>query len=354
MLSANECVADYLEGKHIASLYRIHEKPDAKRVYDFEVVAATWGYSLGVGSLPIERVHLKSDRRASRGTGKRNTPVEIPKEVHLTPRMYQKLTKKIAGTPEERILSFLMLRSLKQARYSEENSGHFALAAPCYTHFTSPIRRYPDLIVHRILKQVLRDDPEQENGQNGGYVPIGLGPIAREGAHLSPWSKPERRGPQHGVSPQRALRAPLGGPIPLEELNSIATESSQAERRADDAERELMDWKKVKFMEQRLGDEFDGLVISITKNGLYVELTDLFIEGMVPISSLTSDRFLFHEGTRQVIGQTSRIAYSLGDRVRVIVERIDPVEKKVQFALLDEEERQRAERERGQRRRKKR
>src|SRR5207237_6268365 len=145
MLSANECVAEYLDTKRIASLYRIHEKPDAKRVYDFEVIAATFGYSLGVGALPIHGLQFKTDRRANHGTGKRARELEIPKDIHITPRMYQKLTEKIAGKPEERILSYLMLRSLKQARYSEENAGHFALAATTYTHFTSPIRRYPDL-----------------------------------------------------------------------------------------------------------------------------------------------------------------------------------------------------------------
>ncbi len=177
MLSANESVAHYLENKRIASLYRIHEKPDAKRVYDFEVIAATFGYSLGVGALPIQRVQLKADRRQARGTGKRVREIEVPKEVHITPRMYQKLTEKIAGKPEERILSFLMLRSLKQARYSEENRGHFALAATTYTHFTSPIRRYPDLIVHRILKEVLRDSPEQMDGE----VPVGTSREFMEG-----------------------------------------------------------------------------------------------------------------------------------------------------------------------------
>src|SRR5271170_2701236 len=233
MLSANECVAHYLQNKRIASLYRIHEKPDAKRVYDFEVIAATFGYSLGVGALPIERMKLKGDRRATHGTGKRARDIEVPKEVHITPRMYQKLTEKIAGKPEERILSFLMLRSLKQARYSEENRGHFALAATTYTHFTSPIRRYPDLIVHRILKEVLRKSPEKMDGE----VPVGTSaspqdrqPRAEPPHHKekpTPWSK--RREHQ---SPE-----PLVAPISLEELHDIAEESSQSERRADDAER---------------------------------------------------------------------------------------------------------------------
>src|SRR5438477_5272170 len=123
MLAANECVAHHLESHRVASLYRIHEKPDAKRVYDFEVLAATFGYSLGVGALPIHRVQMKTDRRASHGTGKRVREIEVPKDVHITPRMYQKLAAKIAGKPEERILSFLMRRSLKQARHSAENVG---------------------------------------------------------------------------------------------------------------------------------------------------------------------------------------------------------------------------------------
>ena len=334
MLSANECVAHHLESRRVGSLYRIHEKPDAKRVYDFEVIAATFGYSLGVGALPIHRVQTKADRRAAYGTGKRVREIEVPKEVHITPRMYQKLTEKIAGKPEERILSYLMLRSLKQARYSEENLGHFALAATSYTHFTSPIRRYPDLIVHRILKDVLRREPSGS-----------LKPQFEDKA--SPWSK--RRAASDGTragapsaeaqgrSASHESREALGGPIGLEELHEIAEESSRAERRAADAERELMEGKKVKFMQDRIGEDFDGLITSVTKFGFFVELTDLFIEGLVPLNTLTDDRYTYHENTREIIGQRSRKIYSLGQRIRVLVDRIDPVEKKIQFAVLEEE-----------------
>lgn len=395
MLAANESVAQYLENRRIASLYRIHEKPDAKRVYDFETIAATFGYSLGVGALPIQRVQMKADRRAARGTGRNVRQIEIPKEVHITPRMYQKLTEKIAGKREEQILSYLMLRSLKQARYSEVNEGHFALAAPTYTHFTSPIRRYPDLIVHRILKEVLQTSPERWDGE----VPIGVWGLVsgaagvppaegkrssrtddrnreqhsrtrsnrpgdpdaernREGYDLSsaekraqkkaasaaevprtsarhesrssPWSK--RR--DHPAE-QKSLE-PAGGPIPLDELHDIAEESSQSERRADDAERQLMEWKKVKFMQDRIGEVFEGLIISVTKYGLFVELNDLFVEGLIPLNTLTDDHYTYHESTREIIGQRSRKTYHLGQRVEVLVDRIDPVEKKIQFALFEE------------------
>jgi ribonuclease R len=324
MLSANECVAGYLENKRVASLYRIHEKPDAKRVYDFEVIAAAFGYSLGVGALPIQRVQFKSERRASHGTGKRPREIEIPKEVHITPRMYQKLTEKIAGKPEERILSYLMLRSLKQARYSEENLGHFALAAATYTHFTSPIRRYPDLIVHRILKEVLRDS-------SNDHVARAPSPAKAAATDTpSPWSK--RR--DHAT--HRESLEPVTGPISPEELHEIAEESSRSERRADEAERDLMEWKKVKFMEDRVGEDFDGLIISVTKFGFFVELTDLFVEGLVPLDSLTDDRYTYHENTREIIGQRNRKIYGLGQKIRVLVDRIDPVEKKIQFAVLEE------------------
>jgi ribonuclease R len=176
-----------------------------------------------------------------------------------------------------------MLRSLRQARYSEENTGHFALAAEFYTHFTSPIRRYPDLIIHRLLKASL------ERGEYSNEA----------------------------------------------ELRSISTECSLTERRAADAERELVEWKKAKFMESRVGEEFDGLVISAARYGLFVELTELFVEGLVPIDTLPGDRYTYHENVRKMIGQRARREFSIGDRVRVVLDRVDPLERKLQFAVVE-------------------
>jgi ribonuclease R len=344
MLAANESVASYLENKGVPSLYRIHEKPDPKRVFDFENLATAFGYSLGVGALKVKRFEPRGDRRDRRGTGRQARPVEVPEDIHITPRMYQKLTQKIAGSPMERILSYLMLRSLKQARYSEENVGHFALAVGTYTHFTSPIRRYPDLIVHRILKEVLRNSAEESDGD----VPVGVGSIStKKGAweasgqadatdgRKSPWA--EKRESRRERRTERSETSEAEGPVAVDDLHAIAQESSEAERRADDAERELMEWKKTKFMQDRIGDEFTGLVISVTKFGFFVELADLFIEGLVPLATLSDDRYTFHENTRQIIGQRTRKTYSIGDTVRVIVDRIDPVLHKINFAIVEEQ-----------------
>ncbi|HEY6252136.1 MAG TPA: VacB/RNase II family 3'-5' exoribonuclease, partial [Candidatus Angelobacter sp.] len=328
MLAANETVASHLEQARLPSLYRIHEKPDPKRIYEFENIAASFGYSLGVGALPVKRMQMRADKRARQGTGRQAPLIELPQDVHITPRMYQKLVQKIAGKPEERILSFLMLRSLKQARYSEKNEGHFALAAPSYTHFTSPIRRYPDLIVHRILRAVLRDQGEEHEGK-----------LVLHGGKISPWTKRAHKtdtyahaAPAHPKSAHRAVR----GPFPEEELREIAESSSRSERAADEAERELLEWKKMKFMEKHIGEEYAGLVVSVTKFGFFVELEELFIEGLVPLNAMDDDHYTFHENTRQIIGSRTRKTYSIGDRVRVLVDRIDRMQRKIQFAVAQE------------------
>ena len=282
MLSANEAVAAHLE-KHVpASIYRIHEIPDAKRVMDFEEVARHFKVSLGIAT-PVQK--FSANNRNRDGSKSRRSIAELNQPIKITSRNYQRLIAKIQGKPEERVLSYLMLRSLKQARYNTMNVGHFALAADFYTHFTSPIRRYPDLVIHRLL----------------GSVFDGTAPIAEE------------------------------------DLQSIADACSLTERRAAEAERELVEWKKVKFMESRLGDEFQALIISTAKYGLFVELENLFIEGLVPIESLPDDRFQYYENVRKIIGQRSRRQFSIGDELRVVLDRVDPVERRLQFSIVEPE-----------------
>lgn len=283
MLAANEAVAGHLEEAEVPSIYRVHEQPDPKRIMDFEEVASRFGYSLNVGALPVKKFRSTDHRRDGRKVTKQ---IVIPDEqISIPSRAYQKLTAKLEGKPEERILTYLMLRSLKQARYKEENLGHYALAASTYTHFTSPIRRYPDLIVHRILSEYMD---------------------------------------RHSTS------------LTEDQLRGIAEESSQTERRADEAERELIEWKKAKFMEHRVGEDFDALVISVTKYGLFVELERFFIEGLVPIDTLPGDRYMYHENTRKIVGERSRREFSIGDRVHVVLDRVDALERKLQFSLLEQ------------------
>jgi ribonuclease R len=344
MLAANECVATWLEDLGVPSLYRIHEKPEPRRVVQFEELAAGFGYSLGLGALPVKRIQTRAERRDAHGRGRNPRQHEIAEDIAVTPRMYQKLAARIEGKPEERILSYLMLRSLRQARYSEINEGHFALAAPTYTHFTSPIRRYPDLIVHRITKALLRAGVD-----GSGKVP--------EGRHSSPWTHPNEgqptnwvpqvRGPHGQVlvrgveiprtwGPGKAQSPAITPPIPEAELAQIADETSQTERRAAEAERELIEWKKIRFMQDRVGEEFAALVLNPAKFGLFVELTDLFVEGLVPIDTMRDDRYTWRENTHEIIGERWGRRFRAGDRVQVILDRILAQERRLQFSLVEE------------------
>ncbi len=303
MLAANETVAEYLEREAIPALFRVHEKPDPKKVLEFEEIAATFGYSLGIKTPSARRQRVRG--RDERDRHARFHEEIDPSTLEITPRHYQRLTERLAGTPVERILSYLMLRSLKQARYAAENMGHFALAAETYTHFTSPIRRYPDLIVHRVLQAALE--------AKGG--------TARATASAGTREKTGRKLAKATVSP--------------EELEALAVETSEAERRAQDAERELIDLKKVAFMAQHLGDEFEGLVTSLIRPGLFVELVDLFVEGFVTIETLGDGNYVYRESQRAMLGREGGRAYRLGDRVRARLDRIDRSGNKLQFAIVE-------------------
>jgi ribonuclease R len=321
MLSANECVAHWLEAQGIASIYRIHEMPDPKRIVDFEETAAGFGHSLGIGNLPVRKFTMKTDRRTGlrgAGRGRDSRPAqqhEIAESIPVTPQMYQRLVKRISGTAEERILAYLMLRSLKQARYSERNEGHFALASASYTHFTSPIRRYPDLVVHRLVRKMLRAGADPKGG-------------AIRSDDWQPWGKEGNRKQEGGT------RKGVEGPMAAEELSDIAVESSQAERRAADAERELIEWKKMRFMEDKVGDDFPAVILSCTKYGFFVELDEMFIEGLVPLGSLVGDYYSFRDTDRTIVGARSGHVFSLGQKVHVLLDRIDRQARRLQFALL--------------------
>src|SRR5439155_26176068 len=209
MILANEVVASHLEETDVPTLYRVHEEPDPMKVEEFAEIVAGFGLKFDPGK--------------------------------AEPAEFQKFIASIEGRPEERMLSYLMLRSFKQARYSEENAGHFGLASDSYTHFTSPIRRYPDLIVHRILK-----------------------------ASISRKTEPA---------------------VSQAQLEVIASESSERERLADQAERELFDWKKMLLIEQHLGDTFDAIIIAVWRDGFSIELIDYFIEGFVSVAEIPDDYY---------------------------------------------------------------
>jgi ribonuclease R len=337
MLAANRAVAAYLLHRGFASLHRVHEKPDARKVLEFEELARAFGYSLGVEDLQQREVPVrhgrvpapaKGGRPDSYGHGReRGMKISLPgtAEVRITPQHYQRLVRKVIGKPEERIVSYLMLRSLKQARYAADPLGHFALGFDEYTHFTSPIRRYPDLIVHRILKWTLQH-------------PKDTAPPESAHAHV----------PRDAEAVLYSYR----------QLEEIASETSEAERRAAGAERELMDWKTAQFMEEHLGEEYDALIISVQKYGCFVELFEVFVEGLLPIGALeeaANARCVYRERDHAIIAlpggdgrrgapgarrgrgaKPKQLEWKLGDRIRVRAERIDPMRRRVEFALVTE------------------
>jgi ribonuclease R len=258
MLLANETVAEFLDQSELPGLYRVHEEPDPLKVAQFEEFVSTLGYSLAA---------------PPRG---------------LRPRHFQALVQKIKGKPEEKPIAALMLRTMQKARYAPANLGHFGLAFGSYTHFTSPIRRYPDLVVHRLLRE------------------------ARRGAVVE------------------ARREELE-----EELPEIARHASERERRADEAERELVQWKKVRFMADKVGDEFDGYITGVASFGLFVELVEHFVEGLVHVSSMADDYYRLLEPTHTLRGENTRKAYRLGDRVRVRVVRVDQDKRQIELGLVE-------------------
>jgi ribonuclease R len=325
MLAANRAVAHYLLERGLPALHRVHEKPDARKVLEFEELARAFGHSLGIENLYQREVAVrhgkvpspaKAGKPETRGHGReRQQRVSLPgTDINITPQHYQRLVDKLSGRPEERILSYLMLRSLKQARYAADSLGHFALGFDEYTHFTSPIRRYPDLIVHRVLKWAL--------------------------------TNPDAKAPSQ-IKPAVGVEAALYSQKHLEE---IAAETSETERRAATAERELIAWKTAQFMEQHLGDEYDALIISVQKFGCFVELFEIFVEGLIPINAFeeaAGARCLYRERDHAIVAvpgnerrsrgqrkQTNALAWKLGDRVRVRAERIDPMRRRVEFALI--------------------
>ena len=257
MLVANETVAQHLDENNVPTLYRIHEQPDPLKVEVFEDFITTMGYSLGTA----------------------------PNAVR--PRHFQKLVERIHGEPEEKPIAFLMLRTMQKARYDPTNSGHFGLAASNYAHFTSPIRRYPDLVVHRTLRES-----------------------------------------RQGMSNQRIEEL-------TEDLPEMGRHTSERERRANDAERELVQWKKVRFMADKVGDEFEGYITGVTAFGLFIELIEHFVEGMVHVSTMADDYYRFIERQHILRGENTGRVYRLGDRVRVQVVKVDMERRMIDLGLTE-------------------
>ncbi|HYI13342.1 MAG TPA: ribonuclease R [Thermoanaerobaculia bacterium] len=259
MLSANETVARELVLANQPGLYRVHPPPDAQKLEDLKEI-------------------LKEFKLKLRGNVEEIRPGEL-----------QRVLKEVVGRPEERFLTNLVLRSMKRAFYSEENTGHFALAFDYYGHFTSPIRRYPDLIVHRRLMELITTGPLH-------------GPRLEE---------VER------VHPQYALQ------------------SSERERRAEEASREVLEWKKVIFMRDKIGNEYAGIVTGVAPFGLFVELDEIFVQGMVPVATIGGDFWRYHDKEHTMRGESTNRELRLGDHVKIRVESIDEDRHQIEFRLLE-------------------
>ncbi len=270
MLLANETVAKHLEALDVPTLYRVHEEPNPVKVEELAEIARSLGHKFVMRS---------------------NAPQ----------RAFQKLARDIRELPEERMLSYLMLRSMARARYTPKNLGHFGLAMKTYTHFTSPIRRYPDLMVHRILREVLA------SGHRGEEEWQQVDLAEKRAAKMVSW-------PVLDQERARELRAGL---------EQAGDQSSERERDADDAEKELMTWRKAEFMAQHIGEVFDGIITGVKEYGFYVELEKYFIEGLVHISTLRDDLYEYQERKHRLAGSRTNHKYRLGDAVRVSVDRVD-------------------------------
>jgi len=261
MLAANEAVAKKLLFDKQPAIYRVHDRPDPDKLADVRDVLEDFGYELK-GNL-----------------------AEVP------PAAFQKLLKQVEGKPEERLLTDILLRAQRKAIYSEECRGHYALAAPYYCHFTSPIRRYPDLIVHRQLSRLLA------------------------------FGRP--------IAPSEAEQMTA-------RIAEIAKHSSDRERRAEQAERESLLWKKIVFMKDKVGGEFDAFVTGVASFGLFVTLADFFVEGLVPVSALGNDFFVYEEKQHRLRGRSTDVTYRLGDPLRVHLKEIDEIRRRLNFALTDQ------------------
>lgn len=274
MLAANETVAQHFYWLELPFVYRVHDVPNPEKLQKLAAFINNFGY------------YMKSVGR----TGARVSREEIhPKE-------FQKLLARIAGKPEEAMISRMALRSMKQAKYSVECTGHFGLSCPYYCHFTSPIRRYPDLQIHRIIKEQLR-------GRLGE----------------------ERIAHYRGILPE------------------VAKHSSETERRADEAERETEKLKKVEYMEGHIGESFDGVISGVMSWGIYVELPDT-VEGLVHVSKLPGDYYCYHEEECEMVGERTGRSYKLGMPVRITVESCDRFNKTIDFSLDEEKNQERRDR----------